>query len=288
LKQVVVIALLAATMLLVSVILTGCITVVAPQAAATNTPEAAATQTPPAPTAVPKPTDVPTAAPKPTGIPAAATKPAAPASASPAAKATTGPASSTSPVAKATTGPSASSKPSGAPAGGAGNMDPEMIKAMAVMFPTAPPAPKGAQANLAQSDWGGKWEGWMTIDVFKSDTMKAEEQKSCDEAMAVLKGKQIPMTGEFTPTSSDAGTVTFISGDGSQNPDLYNYKYSNGTLTIDKSEAGAKVYYEGKTLKPDSGGLAITGIWKFSGDLGMAAQSSAAGSIEGTWTLFKK
>jgi hypothetical protein len=168
-------------------------------------------------------------------------------------------------------------------------MDPDIIKAMATAFPTAPPTPFGPSANLSPNDWAGKWEGWITIDSFKADTMKPEEQKSCDEALAMLKGRQIPQTAEFTPSDSDAGTATFTS-EGSQNPEVYNYKYRDGVILIERDEGGAKIRYEGKTIQ-SSGGLAISGIWKFSGPLsppGQETQGGSSGSLDGTWTLFRK
>ena len=167
---------------------------------------------------------------------------------------------------------------------------------MAVM-PTAPPVPVGQSVTLSQSDLNGRWDGYLTFDSVKLTSGTAEEQKACDDQLALIKGRQLPSGMKFDPTASDSGDVTMINketnaqGTTSETEgDTSPYTYKGGTLTINTSDAESTTVLEGKALRTDSG-FAIVGTWNATtADLNVA--STGAGDkkpavISGTWIMRK-
>lgn len=166
-------------------------------------------------------------------------------------------------------------------------LPPELLPSlMAAMLPEQDP-PRGALTVLSPEELGGLWEGWVTIDAVKLAGASPQDQKSCDEQLAAIKGRPMPTGMEFDSRSADSGMVTIINeqdGVGEPANEAVPYSYRNGVLTFEVSDAGSMTVFRGNTLRTDSG-FAVAGTWSYEGRMDPESRGSPMVSIEGSWAV---
>jgi hypothetical protein len=242
----------------------------------TPTPTLSPTSTP-----VPPPTQAPTAtpAPSPTSRPTA----------TPAVRPTATPRPvAARPVSTAAPGPIASG---GTPFG---DLPEDLLLALVAMFPTAPPAPQGRDVVLSMEELEGLWDGWITIDSIAISGMPLDDQKACEDQMALIRGRQLPIGMDFYPESAGAGTVLMIKEqqmDPEEEDKPAPYRYRDGMLTIEAEEDQGVSRFEGRTIESD-GETVISGTWtsRVIADeemlgTGIDSPDSAELTLEGRWGL---
>ena len=244
------------------------------------------------------PTPTPTLSPTSTFTPQPTVTPAPTATPRPTATPTVRPTATSRPVASA---PGRAVSPGGADGGNMGIDEAALEEAMAGMiptmmalFPTVPPVPQGQTAILSMEELEGMWEGWVSIDAVTISGMTPEDAQACEEQLAMIEGKQLPMGMDFYPESDEHGTVLMIN-EQQMDPDEVQepvpYRYSDGVITIEADEAEGMSRFEGRTIQTGDGPV-ISGTWTSqvtAGEelLGAGGSSADSGelSIEGRWGL---
>jgi hypothetical protein len=124
--------------------------------------------------------------------------------------------------------------------------------------------------------------------------MEPEDRQACEEQLAMIEGRQLPMGMDFYPESDEAGIVLMINEqqmDPDEAEEPVPYLYSDGMLTIEAEEEQGVSRFQGRTIQTGDGPV-VSGTWmsRVIADeemLGASGSSAASGelSLEGRWGL---